>query len=229
MKKQLLLYLLLLLPMAASADDSGTCGDKLTWTYVEATQTLTISGSGEMDDYTFDHFYLPAPWYSYREQIQIAIIDSGVTTIGSSAFKGCFSLTSITIGNSVTSIGDYAFYNCIGLTTITIPNSVTIIGDNAFYGCSSLTSITIPNSVTNIGVHAFSGTAWYDNQSDGLVYAGKVAYQYKGEMPMNTNITLQEGTVGITGRAFYGCSSLTSITIPNSVTTIGERAFYGCI
>ena len=47
-------------------------------------------------------------------------------------------------------------------------------------------------------------------------------------MPANTAIDVKDGTVSITGGAFYNCSSLTSIAIPNSVTSIGERAFAGC-
>jgi len=61
-----------------------------------------------------------------------------------------------------------------------------------------------------------------------LVYAGKVAYKYKGTMPSNTSIELAEGTLGIAGYAFESCSSLTSVTIGNSVTSIGDYAFYGC-
>ena len=72
------------------------------------------------------------------------------------------------------------------------------------------------------------GTAWYDNQPDGLVYAGKVAYKYKGNMPGGTSITLTDGTSEIAPEAFYGCPGLTSITIPNSVTYIGSYAFYEC-
>ena len=127
----------------------------------------------------------------------------------------------------MTSIGSDAFSWCTGLTSIAIPNSVTSIGEKAFE-YSSLTSVTIPNSVTSIGRRAFSGTAWYDNQPDGLVYAGKVAYEYKGTMPENTSIVLQDVTLGIADEAFYNCNGLTSITIPNSVTTIGKRAFSGC-
>jgi hypothetical protein len=85
----------------------------------------------------------------------ITIPDS-VTSIGNSAFRNCSSLTSITIPNSVTSIGDYVFYRCSRLTSITIPNSVTSIGQSAFSGCSSITSITIPDSVTSIGDTALS-------------------------------------------------------------------------
>jgi hypothetical protein len=83
-------------------------------------------------------------------------IPQSVTTIGNGAFRGCTSLTSITIPNSVTSIGPVAFYDCSALTSITIPNSVTSIGPLAFYGCSALTSITIPYSVATIGEFAFS-------------------------------------------------------------------------
>jgi len=60
------------------------------------------------------------------------------------------------------------------------------------------------------------------------VYAGKVAYKYKGTMPANTSITLLEGTKGIANQAFYGCSGLTSITIPDSVVSIGYFAFEFC-
>ena len=153
---------------------------------------------------------------------------TGLTSIGDGAFAYCSSLTSITIPNSVTSIGNEAFCGCSSLTSITIPNSVTSIGNVAFSGCSSLTSITIGNSVTSIGWFAFENTAWYNNLSDGLIYIGKVAYKYKGSMPENTSITIEQGTISIGYSAFNECVGLTSVTIPNSVMDIGTRAFSFC-
>ena len=155
-------------------------------------------------------------------------IPNSVTNIDREAFYNCSGLTSMTIPNSVTTIGSSAFYNCSGLTSVTIGNSVTTIGDRAFYNCSGLTNVTIPNSVTNIDREAFYGTAWYDNQPNGLVYAGHVAYKYKGTMPSNTRISLQAGTLGIASSAFSGCSAMISVYIPNSVTNIGGSAFSDC-
>ena len=156
------------------------------------------------------------------------IIPNTVTEIGDYAFVYCADLTSIVIRNSVTKIGDGAFSCCKGLTSVDIPDSVTKIGIGAFEACTRLASIVIPNSVTSIGLSAFYNTAWYNNQPNGLVYAGMVAYEYKGTMPSGTNVTLKEGTLGIAGCAFESCTGLTSIVIPNSVIDIGDGAFYWC-
>ena len=153
-------------------------------------------------------------------------IPNSVTSIGDYAFDGCTGLTSIDIPDSVTSIGEYAFYRCQSLTNITIPDSVTSIGKYAFNSCKSLTNIDIPDSVTSIGGYAFFNTAWYKNQPDGLLYAGKVAFIMKGDCP--AEVAIKDGTLGISAYAFYCCTELTSVDIPDSVTSIGERAFQEC-
>ena len=236
--KKLILFLALL-PMMASADDSGTCGDNLTWTYESATNTLTISGTGNMNNY--QPFSYASPWDSFRSSIKKVIIENGVTSIGDRAFFKCSGLTSITIPNSVTSIGYTAFSGCSGLTSVTIPNSVTSIAEAAFRSCSGLTSVNIPNSVTSIGDYAFydcSGltsvhisdlVAWCN-----ITFAGNPFRDLSSTLHLYLNgtevkdLVIPNNVTTIGDNAFYGFSGLTSVTIPNSVTSIGSRAFFNC-
>lgn len=166
------------------------------------------------------------PGFRLCSNLTSVTIPNSVTKIGCETFKGT-GLTSVTIPSSVTFIGTCAFTFCSSLAEVIIPNSVTYISESAFESCSVLSTITIPNTVKYIGGDALWGTAWLNNQSDGLVYAGKIAYKYKGSMPSNTSITLDDGTVGIAAGAFSGYSNLIDITIPNSVVYVGKDAFNG--
>lgn len=166
--------------------------------------------------------------FYYCSSLTTITIPNSVTSITENTFKFCTGLTSIIIPEGVTSIGESAFAYCSGLTSIAIPESVTRIGDFSFSGCSGLTSITIPETVTSIGENAFYGTTWYNNQPEGLVYVGKVAYRYKGTMPEGAQITIEDKTIGIADNAFSDCTGLASVNIPESVTSIGKKAFKNC-
>lgn len=163
--------------------------------------------------------------FCYCSSLQSISLPGSVESIGSRAFSSC-PLAEITMGSGLKRIGDQAFSDCFALTAIELPNGVTGIGTMAFSGCNSLATITIPDSVVSIGGGAFNNTAWIDHQPDGLVYAGKVAYQYKGSVGSNTTLVLADGTVGIAANAFSGCPRLTDIVIPDSVVSIGVGAFY---
>ena len=123
--------------MAAVLADSGTCGDNVNWTFDSTAGVLTISGSGPMTDYFSDR----SPFY-LNSDIKKIIIEDGVMSIGSFAFRRCESLTNVKIPPSVTSIGEGAFYDCTALTAVTIPDSVENIGSWAFEKCTGLTTVS---------------------------------------------------------------------------------------
>ncbi|MBQ3888031.1 MAG: leucine-rich repeat protein, partial [Clostridia bacterium] len=179
---------------------SGTCGENLTWSFDEATGTLTIEGSGEMEIFSPGD----APWLSVRRKITEVILPEGLTDISGKAFFRCDKLTSITIPESVTRIGPYAFSECTGLTNIIIPESVTYIEYDAFSKTPWLEALLVENPLVVI------------NHS---VYTGRTC---------QGNVVLPDGVTQITSWAFSGCKNLTGITIPDSVTIIGEYAFNGC-
>ena len=119
--------------------------------------------------------------YVYRSSVQRIEIGTGVTSIGTSAFRACYSLTSITIPSSITSIASNAFNSCYSLASITIPDGITSIGTRAFYSCYSLASITIPDGITSIGTTAF-----------------RACYSF-------TSITIPNGVTNIESFVFYNC------------------------
>ena len=202
--------------------DSGIWG-VLTWK-LDDQGTLTISGNGEMDDFTDDS---EEAWRKYKTNICSVVIDKGVTSIGYYAFYNCSSMTSVTIPDSVTSIRYRAFDGCSGLTSVTIPDSVTYIDIDAFWGCSGLTSVTIPGSVTSIRDSAFYGCSGLTSViiPDSL---SSIDYGTFWHCSGLTSVTIPNSVKRIGDLAFCGCSGLTSVTIPNSVTSIGDSAFDDC-
>ena len=178
--KRFLTFILVVLLVCTSVPVSfaavttyGNCGKNVEWT-LDSNGTLTISGTGDMYDYSeekndwivtgwrviaedsFDSGpVFKISWKEYNEKIKKIVIKKGVTSIGRNAFSWIHHLTSVTIPGSVTKIGSEAFYDCWSLKTIRIPEGVQSIDHFAFGNCDSLGNVYLPVSLKRLSDDAF--------------------------------------------------------------------------
>ena len=224
------LLLLALCIGASAAGTSGKCGPSAYWSFDSSTGTLTISGSGAMNDYEYGNDY---PWMDYRDSIQTIVIGDQITQIGRYAFTGT-ACSTIKFGKNVRSIGERAFLECRNLNgDLTLPDSVQIVGNNAFSECTGLTgTLTLGSSLQTIGAGAFYDCSFSGNLviPDSVTSIGRYAFYSRPYLRPETQGTLTLGrnlrTIG--EFAFLESRYTGSLTIPDSVVEIGERAFYQC-
>lgn len=254
---RLLFAALLLLALcigASAAGTSGKCGPSAYWSFDSSTGTLTISGSGAMEDYEYGNEF---PWMDYRDSIQTIVIGDQITQIGRNAFPWT-ACSTIQFGKSVRSIGAEAFSGCRNLNgDLTLPDSVQIVGDSAFSGCTGLNGtltlgsslqtigagafhfcpfsgdLVIPDNVTSIGDSAFYISDYLCPETQGTLTLGKNlrtigAFAFR-ESTYTGSLTIPDSVVEIGKGAFYQCENLNgTLTLGKGLRTIGERAFTDC-
>ncbi|MBQ9752026.1 MAG: leucine-rich repeat domain-containing protein [Paludibacteraceae bacterium] len=87
---------------------SGQCGDNLYWSYDENSKAISISGTGNMYDYT----PTTQPWILFKEELKEVAIANTATSLGKSAFAGSIRLAKVEIGANVENIADSVFAGC---------------------------------------------------------------------------------------------------------------------
>ena len=176
------------------------CGLNVTAYLDRSNGALTVKGTGEMN-----FFYDDIPWWAYRNEIYSVTVEEGITKIANSAFLDC-NITEIRLPTSLEKINADAL-SMTDIEEIIIPENSKLC---AFY-------------VTNY----FRKLPWYKNQPNGPVYLGNMLLEYKGTMPVNTTVTVKNGTYAINENAFYNQKNMVEIIVPDSVERIGYNAFYG--
>jgi len=162
------------------------------------------------------------------ELYSIVSFPTALNEIGNDAFRGCSSLTGVTIPDSVTTIGTLVFSDCGSMLRAEIGSGVTSDMDYTFSRCSGLTSCTFAQGVQISAFTAtFSDCTSLQNTSipDSVTHIGGVSFSRCGSI---TSITIPNGVTTIGSGAFEYCSGLTSIAIPSAVESIGDSAFYYC-
>ena len=229
MKKQLLLIVMMLLPMVASADAVEI--DGIFYNLVTKVQqaevtsnpnkysgNIIIPSSITYENVKYDVISIQDRAFYWCQSLTSIIIGNKVKTIGREAFGSCSSLTDVTISNSVLSIKEAAFSNCNRLTTLKISDleswcnisfgdydaNPLMCAHRLFLNDEEITDLSIPNSVTSIGNFAFVG------------------------FTSMKSLSIPNSVTSIGKRAFMQCTAINSVSVPNSVMSLGEYAFQGC-
>lgn len=130
-------------------------------------------------------------------------MNEGLTHLGTSAFLGCTSLTSVYIPKSITAIEASTFEGCTSLPDISIP-AAKVIGKDAFRNCSNLVAVHGPSAsacpAQSIGERAFLNCT-------------------------NLRAANFDRLISIGESAFENCEKLDVIVLPATLTTIDEYAF----
>ena len=209
-----------------------------------------FSGCLSLQDIAFPDSVTYVGWGALSRTPWLDSQPDGMVYVGKAAYKlKGICPEEVSIKDGTVSISSCTFEDCYALTKVDLPSSLESIDSYAFRNCSSLASIDVPDSVAFVGSNAFSGTAWLDDQPEGLIYVGKNAYLMKGNSPQK--VIIKNGTVSISDfafahksdleeiilpdtltsigwQSFYDCESLKNVSIPNSVTSIDKYAFYDC-
>ncbi len=209
-------------PVFAATVYTYYCEDGLVATVDVGAKTLTLSGEGDMMDYTAEN---RPPWYERKSLYTSVIVEEGITSIGDYAFADNLVLVSAKIPNSVTRVGDYGFHHCIKLTEMHFSDNVKEIGIYALADCNSLKSVTLPKTLKEIPRALFRCTYYIENlvMPEDCPSLGDQAFMSCSYIK---SIDLPDNLKYIGNYAFSGCNALSSVTIPDGTEHIGDFAFY---
>ena len=183
-----------------------------------------------------ENVVLPASLKTMGSSISVSDMGSSntvtISTVQSHVFEDCKSLKTATFLSAVDFTG-YTFKGCTSLTTVTLPEGTKMIGNYMFYGCTSLKEVNMPTTIETLGGFAFA----YSGIEEIKIPAGVTCVGTPTVMtdPYQTGSTTGQ-TNGMywefgypNGHVFMGCTSLTKVEfLGNKVTQIGWYAFEGC-
>ena len=186
------------------------------------------------------------------------VIPDSVVEIGESAFMGAPHLTKIVLpkglkvlerqsfaytapdeiilpqGLEIIELGAFATAQAgihsvrSNVSEVIIPDSVVSIDTSAFKNRENLETVVMSKNIEYIGSGVFSGTAWYEAQPEGYIRFGDILYEYKGDFPEGSTVTIPSFIKKISEKAFEQTKGLKKIIIPEGVILNGDSIFIGC-
>ena len=158
--------------------------------------------------------------YSNGKEVKEVTFPEGMKEIKQGVLLGCESVERIHVPEGVEAIRELAFRDCKNLVSIDLPSTLQLLyfseftGDGPFDSCESLEEIRVRE-----------GNPYLDSRED----CNAAIFTETNTLVVGSNNTvIPKSVTGITRRAFYGRTKLTSIFIPSSVVWLGHESFSEC-
>jgi len=186
--------------------------------YDKETCLLTITGSGEMDDFSWwNDIY--APWSGYAKEAKKVIISDGITSIGDYAFEDFIALKEAVIPNSVKRLGMHSFSGS-ALSELNIPASVEVIDDMPFVNCDYITRYKV--DADNSNYCSVDGVLFSKDKSVLIAYP-------LAKVEEGWTYTIPETVTEVKGYAFSRANNLNCVNFGSNVKGIGDECFFNCV
>ncbi len=174
--------------------------------------------------------------------------------IGSTAFEGCYRLTTIKFPDRLTTIGISAFNACYGLVFVELGENLTTIETSAFSSCNKLVEVYNRSSMQlTAGAYGNgyivynaknvytpnSGESILNIDDNGFVTASFESYSYEvydyvtltyliAYLGNESNIIIPDGIQALYNYALQYAGPFDSIIIPSGLNTLGSYALTEC-
>ena len=167
----------------------------------------SIGSSGFAQNFSLNEIYIP----------------SSVTEIGEYCFFQCSGLTNAKVEN-LSSVGQSAFRQCYNLSSVTINGDVEELSESMFRACRSLQSFVTPPNVKTIEGYCFTSCSGMTSFTfnDKLQTIG---FQGFGNCQALTSVTLPDSLEYIGSKAFQNCLNLTDLEVGSGLTTLVSDAY----
>ena len=217
---------------------SGTSGG-IKWSYNASTKTLSITGT-EMPDYTEGK----APWYSFKDGIDVIDIADTVTKIGNYAFYNLLYLKEIRLNSTLKDFSydsananygtNYIFYkaghNSVGITlklgpkVTSIPRMFSQPSSNTKEGPKIAKIIFNGNNLKTLKNYAFSKTVMLGIRiPEGLTTISGLSL---GNGTAMEQILLPSTLNSLSNWSLAGNYYLKKVVVAGEVNTVGSDVFY---